>query len=117
MAIPSSAISGPLADARLVALGLSASEVHEAMLVGYTAAAGCTEHDPRSLPGTLAWGKAIGHLRDVTKPRGWKADRESNYETAVHPSNSHAIAVAAGTADTGRENAHPRTRTPKGPAT
>src|SRR4051794_31426821 len=118
MPVPTSAVRGPLADARLAALGVSADEPRDAVLVGYTAAASCTEHDPRTLAGTLAWGKTIGHLRDLMKPRGWRADSASNYETVVHPSNGHAIAVAGGTAETGRaDGAPPRTRTPKGPAT
>jgi hypothetical protein len=118
MAIPSNAIEGPRADARLVSLDLTAEELREIMLVGYIAAESCTQHDPRSLPGTLAWGKAIGHLRDITKVRAWTPDRSSNFETAVHPTNAHAIAIARGTSATGRTNGvPPRTKTPKGPAT
>jgi hypothetical protein len=115
--IPSSALAGLPGDNRLRQLDLSADELREAIHVGYTAASTCTAHDPLSLPGTLAWGKGIGHVRDLTAPRDWKADRDSNYETAVHPSNSHAVALAAGTPDTGREDGLPRTKTPKGPAT
>jgi hypothetical protein len=115
--IPRTALAGFPGDNRLRQLDLSAEELREAILVGYTHAASCTDHDPRSLPGTLAWGKGIGHLRDLTKPRGWRADRDSNYETAVHPSNSHGVALASGNPDTGREDALPRTKTPKGPAT
>jgi hypothetical protein len=118
MAIPSSAVDGPVANVRMEQLGVKAEELREAMQIGYAAAAGCTEHDPRSLPGTLAWGKGMGHLRDLTKPRGWTADSASNYETTVHPSNTHGVAIAAGTAETGRtDGLAPRTKTPKGPAT
>jgi hypothetical protein len=117
MTIPLSAVEESETERRLLQLELNPRELQEAMLVGYTAAAGCTDHDPRSLPGTLAWGRAVGHLRDLTKPRGWTADRSSNYETAVHPSNAHCVAVAAGTRETGRSTGVPRTRTPKGPAT
>jgi hypothetical protein len=117
MTIPVSAVEGPEAQRRLRQLGLNSRELQETMLAGYTAAASCTDHDPRSLPGTLAWGRAVGHLRDLTKLRGWAADRSSNYETAVHPSNAHCVAVAAGTRETGRSTCVPRTRTPKGPAT
>jgi hypothetical protein len=118
MAVPSTVTTGPIASLRLEQLDLSAEELREVVMIGYTAAAGCTEHDPRSLPGILAWGKGIGHLRDLTKPRGWKANRTSNYETAVHPTNSHAVALAAGTSQTGRSDGlPPRTKRPKGPAT
>src|SRR4051794_13479304 len=118
MSTPSTAITGLAATARLFELGATAAELHGCMFTGYSAGATCTDHDPRSLPGTLVWGKGIGDLRDTLKPRGGPADRASNYETAVHPSNSHAIAICAGTSQTGiAEGAAPRTKTPKGPAT
>lgn len=116
MAIPRSTLGELEGQERLGDLDVATHELREAIRIGYGHAAGCTNHDPRSLPGTLAWGKGTGHLRDVLKLRGWVADSYSNYETVVHPSNSHAIALAAGTADTGRK-ALPRTKTPKGPAT
>lgn len=118
MSIPSTAITGFAADLRIQQLDLATAELHQCMFAGYSAAATCTDHEPRSLPGTMAWGKSIGHLRDVLKPRKWTADRAANYETAVHPSNSHAIAICAGTSQTGiADSAAPRTKTPKGPAT
>jgi hypothetical protein len=117
MAIPSSALSELHARQRLGDLNLTEQDLREAIRIGYGHAAGCTNHDPCSLPGTLAWGKGTGHLRDILKLRGWTADSLSNFETVVHPSNSHAVALAAGTADTGRRGGLPRTRTPKGPAT
>jgi hypothetical protein len=115
-AIPLTVVSGFPADERLRQLDLTADELCDAAHVGYTHAADCTDHDSQSLPGTLAWGKGIGHLRDLTKPRGWK-DRDSNYETVVHPSSSRGVALAAGTADTGRHDGVPGTKPPKGPAT
>lgn len=117
MSVPSSVLSPEDGADRLAALGLTAVDLHEALRIGYGYAAGCTGHDPRILPGILAWGKGIGNLRDGKKTAGWTADSGSNYETVVHPSNSHAVALASGTADTGRANATPRTKTPKGPAT
>ncbi len=118
MAIPSTAISGQPAHDRLRRLGLTADELRDPVQMGYTHAAACTNHDPLSLPGTIAWGKATGHLRDIKKPQGWRADRESNFETTVHPTNSHCIAFAAGTSGTGRDDEWPpTTKTPRGPAT
>jgi hypothetical protein len=117
MPIPSSAIFGPRADVRLHALGLSVADLHQAIEDGYGAAASCTDNDPRALPGVLAWGKGIGSLRDLLAPRGWTADRAAGYERAVHPSNTHALALAAGTSQTGLEGLAPRTRNPKGRAT
>lgn len=117
MSAPSTALIGPNAGRRLEEFGLTAAELESALQVGYSHAAGCTSHDPRSLAGTLAWGKGIGHLRDLLKPRGWSADRSSNYETVVHPTNVVCVTLAAGTSETGRDGVAPRTRAPKGPAT
>src|SRR4051812_20799660 len=117
MSVPRTALSGFPARQRLFELGVTEAIPREAARIGYSHAAGCTSHDPRNLPGTLAWGKGTGALRDLLKPSGWTADSDSNLESVAHPTNSHAIALAAGTADTGREDGRPRTRTPKGPAT
>ncbi len=117
MSIPSSVLSKEAGIDRLARLGVTANDLRESLHAGYSYAAGCTGHDPRSLPGILAWGKGIGHLRDVMKTRGWTADSTSNYETVVHPTNAHAIALASGTPETGRADGTPRTKTPKGPAT
>jgi hypothetical protein len=116
--IPTTVLTGPAAQLRLGQLGVSADELLATLSTGYGYAAGCTDHDPRSLPGMLVWGKGIGHLRDLKRPDGWRAARHSNYETTVHPQGTHQIALASGTSQTGDPNGPPpRTRTPKGPAT
>lgn len=117
MTIPRSALSDLEGRQRLAELDLSADELREAIRTGYGHAAGCTNHDPRSLPGMMAWGKGTGYLRDLLKMRSWRPDSTSNYETVVHPTNSHAVALASGTAETGDADLTPRTKTPKGPAT
>jgi hypothetical protein len=117
VSVPITAIDGFDADDELRDLELTADELRDSALHGYTHAAGCTAHDPLSMGGFLAWGKGTGHFRDVKSRQGWKADRHSSYETTVHPLNTHCVAFAAGTADTGRADGLPRTRTPRGPAT
>lgn len=87
------------------------------MLVGYTAAADCTDHEPRTFVGMMPWGRGLGHLRDLTAPRGWRADRIDNYETAAHPSNLHCVAICSGSPGTGRVTGMPRSRNPKGKMT
>ena len=117
MTIPLSAIEGQDATSRLLELDLTASELQQVVLVGYTAAADCTDHEPRTFVGMMPWGRGLGHLRDLTAPRGWRADRIDNYETAAHPSNSHCVAISSGSPDTGRVKGMPRTRNPKGKMT
>lgn len=116
--IPTTVLVGEAATRRLAQLGVTAEELTQTLSTGYGHAAGCTDHDPRSLPGTLVWGKGIGHLRDLKRRAGWRPARHSNYETAVHSSGTHQIALASGTSQTGvPDGLPPRTRTPKGPAT
>jgi len=118
MAVPSSVLPEPDRRLRLQQLGLDVSDLREAMRAGYNHAASCTDHDPRSLPGTLAWAKGTGDLRDRLKVHGWKADRNENFESVVHPKGHHAVAIMAGTSQTGcADGLPPRTKTPRGPAT
>jgi hypothetical protein len=113
----SSAITGSRATIRLGRLDLTEAELQTAVRVAYTFAAQTTKHDPPGLAGTMVWGRGIGHLRDLTKPRGWTVGNAWNFETTVHPSKSHAVAVASGTSQTGHAGGvAPRTKTPKGEA-
>jgi hypothetical protein len=118
MAVPSSVLPEIDALRRLQQLGLEEADLREAMRIGYNHAASCTDHDPRALPGTLAWAKGTGDLRDRLKVRKWRADRNENFESVVHPDGRHAVAIMAGTSQTGRaDGLPPRTKTPRGPAT
>ena len=118
MAVPTSILTEPQRQERLRQLGLDPSDLREAIRTGYSHAATCTDHDPRSLPGTLAWAKGTGDLRDRLKPRGWKANRNENFESVIHPEGRQAVAVMAGTSQTGcAVGLPPRTKTPRGPAT
>jgi hypothetical protein len=102
---------------RLHDLGVSQSVLQEALQTGLRHAFACTRHDPPSLPGILAWGKTVRHLRDRLVPAGWEISNASNYATVIHPGGGFAIAVAAGNVHTGVGDANPSTRAEKGPAT
>jgi hypothetical protein len=107
-----------LAQGRLDELGLKEEVLREAVQTGLQHAFGCTLHDPPSLPGILAWGKTVRHLRDRLIPQGWTGSNARNYATVIHPKGNLAIAVAAGDSNTGRpEPLMPSTRAEKGPAT
>ncbi len=106
-------------DAALATMGLRQTNLREAAEYGMRQALQCTNHDPKNLPGIIAWGKSIRFLRDRLVPEGWKADGTSNYATVVKADKSLAIAAASGDAFTGRTgaNINPSTRSPKGPIT
>jgi hypothetical protein len=116
MAIITVVFEGFDAERRLHELGLVAAELHDALLNGYGYAASCTSHNPLTLPGTMAWGFSISALRDILVVRAWKVGRFNNFETVVHPTRSHAVAVTSGNARAGDRFAMPRTRYRKGEA-
>jgi hypothetical protein len=67
--------------------------------------------------GITAWMKTVRGLRDQLCPLGFQKDDSANFSTVVDPTNSFAIAVAAGDAFTGREDKTPSTLTERGPMT
>jgi hypothetical protein len=99
---------------RLQQLGVSEEILRSAVDAGVQQASGCTSHDPQNLGGILIWGKGMRELRDRLVVNGWKPRDTRGFPTATHPTGSHQIAIAAGTADTGRRTAIPRTRRAKG---
>lgn len=109
-----SATPAHLVPVRLNGLGVTQAILGQALDAGQHAAAGCTGHHPINYPGILAWGEAVRELRDQLIPLGWASSDTRGFPTVIHPSGKHQIAIAGGTADTGRPNAIPRTRRPKG---
>src|SRR5437762_1364435 len=89
------------AAGKLHELGVREDVLQEALQTGVQHAFACTRHDPPNLPGILAWGKTVRHLRDVLVPQGWEISNARNYATVIHPRSGLAIAVAAGDAHTG----------------
>ena len=102
--------------ARLAELGLTAAQLCEAVLAGYTRGRDCTSNHPRIAPGFDTWSETVASLREIKRPDGWEKRSVRNYETVVHPERVCAIAVAGGTHETGTDGT-PHTRTPKGAVT
>src|SRR5947209_13110702 len=98
----------------LAEIGLSDEIVREAILDGEVARNSCTANDPPCLPGIVAWGASVRSLRDNLIPKGWEKDNEDNFPTVINPNGKIAIAVATGDEGTGKENANPKTKYPKG---
>lgn len=114
MTIPTAVLDGFDAERRLRELDVQASELRDSLLHGYGYASSCTSHNPRTLPGTMAWGFTIGALRDMLVAREWGIGRFNNFETVIHPSHSHSVAVTSGSSQAGDQTATPRTRYRKG---
>lgn len=104
--------------ARLAALGVTAVELRDAILSGYTVASGMTSNHPRLARHFNIWSETIATLRDSKAVDGWINDSSRNYETVGHPEGRCQIAVASGTYETGLDGgAGPRTSSKKGAAT
>lgn len=104
-------------DARLEKLGLSSEILHQAIKNGEMYRSDCTENDPLSLPGFIAWGRAVRSLREILAPHGWMRLNEQGMPLVINPSGTIAIGVTAGNINTGNPDMTPRTRNTKGPAT
>lgn len=109
-----SAVHPEKVPSRLAELGAPEPMLAQAVDAGLNAGAGCTAHHPVNYAGITVWADAYRELADQFVPRGWTAADTRGFPTIVHPSGSHQVAVSGGTADTGRPQAIPRTRRPKG---
>ena len=110
-------VTAAAVDARLFDLGLTREPLLVSVHFGYTYWAECTPHDPLTLPGQMASGKAVRMLRDLQIPNGWIALNDENVPLVVHPSERWAITVWAGDRNTGFPDKTPSTRNEKGPGT
>lgn len=102
---------------RLTSLGLNVEWLINALNLGYLGWASCTANDPLSYPGTTQVSLTIRGLRENLIPQGWlKCDR-GNYPRIISPNQKMAIAVTSGCSNTGKPNALPSNRNPKGSCT
>lgn len=102
---------------RLKDMGLSIEILQDAVAMGESARASCTENDPAIVPGLLAWARTVRGLRELLKPEGWCGSRAGGLETVVSPDGKLAIAVATGDESTGFCGSTPKTKYPRGPST
>lgn len=102
---------------RLSDLGVTEQGLSDAVRRGYLAYSNCTANHPPLIPGIWAWGETVRALREYLLPLGWTRSDEDNYSLVINPSGEIAIAVATGDEETGRAEASPSTKAPKGPNT
>jgi hypothetical protein len=102
---------------RLTTLGLTESELIQAIKRGILARSEVTLNHPPLHAGFVTWSTTVCALREILIPKGWERNDEGNYSVVIDPSRSFSIAVATGNEDTGNPNATPTTKSPKGPST
>jgi hypothetical protein len=101
----------------LSALGLNFEILRDAILAGETARDACTANDPPNAAGFDAWARTVRSLRERLIAWAWTRIDADGLPTIISPSGSIAIAVATGDEGTGKAEASPKTKYPKGPAT
>jgi hypothetical protein len=102
---------------RLAALGLDEEQLLHAARRWHFSWANFTPNHPPVGVGISAWTEAVAALREQLLLVGWTRSDERNYALVIAPDRSIAIAVATGDAGTGRPEAIPSNKAPKGVST
>lgn len=104
-------------DQRLVLLGLDQEQLLHAARRWHFSWSNFTPNHPPVGIGISAWTEAVAALREQLLPLGWTRSDERNYALVFDPERSMAINVATGDAGTGRIDAVPSNKAPKGVST
>lgn len=104
-------------DRRLRELGSTREDWIEVVQACVAARGYCTNNDPKSAPGYMAWRAGVRRMREIFRPQGWEKEDLDGVETIVHPGRKIRITVTNTDAGTTDPNRSPRNRTVKGPAT
>lgn len=102
---------------RLATLGLEEEHLLHTARRWHLSWSGFTLNHPPVGIGISAWTEAVAALREQLLPIGWSRSDERNYSLVVHPDGAHAINIATGDLGTGRPDATPSNRAPKGVST
>lgn len=99
---------------RLRQLGLDEAALRQARQQGLLASLECTVSHAPTAAGTYGYHEIVRALRDLFRQFGWSGDDRWNRGLLTNEDESRAIAVASGDENTGRIDATPCTRNPKG---
>lgn len=103
--------------ARLAALGLNEEALLHTAQRWHLSWSSFTPNYPPIGIGISAWTEAVAALREQLLPIGWVRSDEKNYALVIHPDGAMAINVATGDVGTGRVDAVPSNKAPKGVST
>jgi len=102
---------------RLAAMGLDEEHLLHVARRWHLSWSSFTPNHPPVGVSISAWTEAVAALREQLLTIGWIRTDERNYALVLHPDRSIAINVAAGDAGTGRPEATPSNKAPKGVST
>ncbi|MGH4011040.1 MAG: hypothetical protein ACRDTH_23255 [Pseudonocardiaceae bacterium] len=105
---------GDEALSRLEQLGLKDEWFRRALLRGDAESRTVSPLAPKGFEGTTRWGRSAEFLREELCANRWLPDDFQNIARSVHPAGEFCIVVTTGGVGTGREEAHPFTKYPKG---
>lgn len=106
--------TGDEALSRLEQLGLKDEWFRRALLRGDAESRTVSPFAPKGFEGTTRWGRSAEFLREELCANRWFPDDSQNIARSVHPDGEFCIVVTTGGAGTGREEARPSTKYPKG---
>lgn len=102
---------------RLAEIGFTVEELLEVVAAMVAARNSCTENNPASAPGWMAWSEGCRRLREVGIPKGWRRDETGQIPSIVDEGRGLRLTVCNTDDGTCREGRTPQNRTKKGPAT
>jgi len=116
--MPAAILINPVeVDNRLATLGWTREELIEVVGAMVAARNSCTDNDPSSAPGWMAWKEGTRRLREIGRPKGLQKDEESHLPSLIDLRRRLRFAVSNTDDGTGVEFRIPQNRSKKGPAT
>lgn len=107
----------PEVRSKLHSKNLSAEDLINAVLNGYSAFTATSAMHPTTFPGNAAWAYTVEGLRINLVPKGWDSQDRCNQPQVVSPDGQIVITVSSGCPNTGNAVLEPQTRGPKGSET
>jgi len=102
---------------RLDELGWNRDQLLEVVGAMVSARNSCTENDPASAPGWMAWKEGTRRLREIARPMGMEKDDTDQIPSVVDERRGVKFAVSNTDDGTGLGDRIPQNRSRKGPAT
>jgi len=105
---------GPLAEARLLELGLTMEELVVAVLAAEMERRSCSPFAPSTAPGFKAWSAGFETLAERKVGPEWVRTETKGLPRILNPDTAIAVAIVSGDEGVGRRASCPKSKTPRG---